>query len=170
MRPRDPRVTALTQHSGPPPHRVAFVVLGHPEPGGSKRSVGPGKIVDANKKVGPWRDSVAAAAALAMQEPAVPLMLGPLGVSFTFFVRRPLGHYRTGAHAGELKGSAPHRPVTRPDVTKLVRAVEDACTSIVWRDDSQIVTQVCRKYYGEPERCEVIVQAVTFNHNGGSSA
>jgi crossover junction endodeoxyribonuclease RusA len=150
--------------------RVVFTVHGRPEPGGSKRSVGPGKIIDANKKVGPWRDSVAAAAILAMQEPAVPLMLGPLGVSFTFYVRRPQAHYRTGAHSGELKPSAPQRPVTRPDVTKLVRAVEDACTSIVWRDDSQIVTQVCRKFYGEPERCEVIVQAMTFNQNGGSSA
>ena len=58
-----------------------------------------------------------------------------------------------------VKGSAPRRPVTRPDVTKLIRAVEDACTSIVWRDDSQICTQVGRKFFGTPERCEVKVQA-----------
>ena len=148
--------------------RVVFTVVGRPEPGGSKRSVGPGKIVDANKKVGPWRDSVAAAAILAMQDPAVPLLTGALGVGFTFYLRRPAGHYGTGRNADTLKPSAPRRPVTRPDVTKLVRAVEDACTSIVWRDDSQIVTQVCRKFYGEPERCEVTVQTMTRSDNGAS--
>ena len=146
--------------------RLVFVVLGHPEPGGSKRSVGPGKIVDANKKVGPWRDVVAHTALVAMRERSVPLFTGPLGVAFTFYLRRPPGHYGQGSRSEVLRPAAPKRPVTRPDVTKLVRAVEDACTSVVWRDDSQIVTQVCRKFYGEPERCEVIVQAMMDNTNG----
>ena len=140
---------------------VDFVVLGHPEPGGSKRAVGiPGgraKVIDDNRKVMPWRVSVAAAAQTAMLD--TPLLTGPLCVAFTFYVQRPQGHFGTGRNAGTVKGSAPRRPVTRPDVTKLIRAVEDACTSIVWRDDSQICTQVGRKFFGAPERCEVKVQA-----------
>ena len=75
-------------------------MLGHPEPGGRKRSVAiPGgghKIIDANKKVMPWRDSVASAAQAAMTDAGLDMYRGPLAVQFDFDVRRPLSHYRTG--------------------------------------------------------------------------
>ena len=134
--------------------RLKVTVIGHPEPGGSKRWLGKGRpVIDDNPKVMPWRALVAAAAVAAMgdREP----LTGPVGVAFTFFVRHPQGHFRTGKRAGELRASAPRRPTVRPDVTKLIRSVEDACTSILWRDDSQIVFQVGRKLYGTPERCEI---------------
>ena len=112
--------------------RLAFIVLGHPEPGGSKRSVAiPGgghKIIDANKKVMPWRDSVASAAQAAMTDAGLDMYRGPLAVQFDFYVRRPLSHYGTGRNSDEVKRSAPKRPATRPDVTKLIRAAEDAMT------------------------------------------
>ena len=149
-----------------------FTVLGHPQPGGSKRAVpipgGKVRVIDANRKVRPWRDSVAAAAQEAMgdREP----LAGPLALGLTFYIQRPQGHYTKVAQ--KISRSAPRRPVTRPDLTKYIRAVEDACTSILWRDDSQVVTQVARKFYGHPERCEVVVQ--TINHDvevtdGGTS-
>ena len=40
---------------------------------------------------------------------------------------------------------------------KLARAVEDALTGIVWRDDAQIVDEQLSKVYGEPARVEVDV-------------
>ena len=143
---------------------VTFTVIGHPEPGGSKRAVplkgekGGARVVDANRKVMPWRSLVAGAAQEAMQgtEP----MRGALGLVVTFYVQRPRGHYGTGRNAGTVKQSAPRAPTVRPDVTKLIRAVEDACTSILWRDDSQVTVQVGRKRYGTPERCEVEVRAL----------
>ena len=140
--------------------RVRFTVLGKPQPGGSKRAVpipgGKVRVIDANKKVMPWRDSVAAAARVAMGQGEP--MTGALALGLTFYIMRPQGHYTKATH--RLVRRAPARPVTRPDLTKYVRAVEDACTSILWRDDSQVVTQLVRKFYGEPERCEVLVHQV----------
>jgi Holliday junction resolvase RusA-like endonuclease len=87
-------------------------------------------------------------------------MRGALGLSLTFYAQRPRTHYGTGKNAGTVKPNAVKAPIVRPDVTKLTRAVEDACTSIVWRDDAQVVVQVARKRYGTPERCEVQVRAL----------
>jgi Holliday junction resolvase RusA-like endonuclease len=143
---------------------VSFTVIGHPEPGGSKRAVpmkgtaGGARVVDANRKVMPWRALVSGAAQEAMHgaEP----MRGALGLVVTFYVQRPQGHYGTGRNAGTVKDHAPRAPIVRPDVTKLIRAVEDACTSIVWRDDAQVTVQIARKRYGTPERCEVEVRTL----------
>lgn len=139
---------------------VTFTVLGKPQPGGSKRAVpipgGRVTVIDANRKVRPWRDSVAAAAQEAMD--GRPPLAGPLALGLTFFIQRPQSHYTKAQH--KISRAAPRRPITRPDLTKYIRAVEDACTSILWRDDAQVVTQVCRKCYGSPERCEVRVQMV----------
>lgn len=139
---------------------VNFTVLGKPQPGGSKRAVpvpgGMVRVIDANKRVKPWRDSVAHAAQEAMGE-REPLT-GPLGLGLTFYVQRPVSHYTKVSQ--RISRGAPRRPITRPDLTKFIRAVEDAMTSIVWRDDSQVVTQVCRKFYGSPERVEIVIQQV----------
>lgn len=140
---------------------VTFTVIGHPEPGGSKRGIPTGngvRVIDSNRKVMPWRALVSGAAQEAMNgaEP----MLGALGLSLTFYAQRPRTHYGTGRNAGTVKPNAVRAPIVRPDVTKLVRAVEDACTSIVWRDDAQVVIQVARKRYGTPERCEVQVRSL----------
>ena len=40
-------------------------------------------------------------------------------------------------------------PITKPDATKMLRAVEDAMTGIAWLDDAQIVRQVVTKRYAE---------------------
>ena len=85
-------------------------------------------------------------------------MLGALALGLTFYIARPQGHFTKVSRV--LTKSAPPRPVTRPDLTKYVRAVEDACTGILWHDDSQVVTQVNRKVYGSPDRCEVKVQVI----------
>jgi Holliday junction resolvase RusA-like endonuclease len=140
---------------------VSFTVLGHPEPGGSKRGVTRGDsvvIFDSNRKVMPWRALVAGAASEAMGEREP--MRGALGAEFIFYRQRPRSHYGTGQNAHSLKPSAPRAPVTRPDVTKLVRAAEDAMTSICWEDDAQLTVQVARKRYGVPERLEVTVRVL----------
>jgi Holliday junction resolvase RusA-like endonuclease len=75
-----------------------------------------------------------------------------------FVLPRPKGHHGTGRNAGVPKASAPQWPTVKPDTTKLLRAVEDACTSILWRDDAQIVIQTACKVYGDPARCEITVR------------
>lgn len=141
---------------------VAFTVYGVPQPAGSKRAfahrhTGRVMVTDAAKKSRPWKAEVAAAAATAMLAQSTTngtLADGPLEVEITFTVTRPKGHY--GVYG--VKPSAPDWPTVRPDVLKLARAVEDACTGVVWRDDSQIVVERLRKVYGEPARADVTVR------------
>lgn len=138
---------------------VSFCAYGLAKPAGSK-TVGHTKtgahfVRDSSGARGKdWRRNVAQAAGIAMQNRA--LLDGPVRLQITFYVPRPKAHF--GAKG--LKPSAPEYPTVRPDITKLLRAVEDACTGILWRDDSQIVSQHAFKRYGEPARCLVYAEAV----------
>jgi crossover junction endodeoxyribonuclease RusA len=150
-----------------------FTVYGRPQPAGSKRAfavkqggVPTGRIAvtDDNTKGKPWRDSIVAEALLQYHATlGVPverrheLMRGPLTLHVDFYVARPKGHYGSGRNAERVKPSAPDYPTTKPDVTKLVRAVEDALTGTVWHDDAQIVNQHATKRFDTPERCEISV-------------
>lgn len=134
---------------------VQFTVYGIAAPAGSKTAgvTKGGKMFvrDSAKRGAPWRLQVQAEAAWAMD--GTGLLDGALELSVIFTVPRPKGHF--GARG--LRPSAPEHPITRPDVTKLLRAIEDACTGIVWRDDAQVVAQHAYKQYGEPARAEVRV-------------
>jgi Holliday junction resolvase RusA-like endonuclease len=41
-------------------------------------------------------------------------------------------------------------PITRPDLLKLTRLLEDACSGIIWRDDAQISDELLMKRYAAP--------------------
>jgi crossover junction endodeoxyribonuclease RusA len=101
-------------------------VPGRPAPQGSKRHVGAGILVESSKACGPWRQTVAYNVA---QVFAGPPLDGPLLVRLGFVMPRP---------AATPKRRTPPA-VKKPDVDKLARAVFDALTSVVWRDDSQVV-------------------------------
>jgi Holliday junction resolvase RusA-like endonuclease len=137
---------------------LAFTVLGRPQPAGSKRAFRHRHanrivVVDDAKGSRPWKQQVAGAAAAA--KPDDELLAGPLVVELVFVLARPKGHYGTGRNATTVRAGAPARPITKPDVDKLSRAVMDACTGVVWRDDAQVVDKRARKAYGSPERCEI---------------
>jgi len=145
------------------PAALRLTVYGVAQPAGSKRafynkSAGRVLVTDANKKARPWKAEVVAAARTAMLAESVTetgvLVDGPLMLTLTFYAPRPRGHF--GAKG--VKPSAPDWPIVRPDVLKLARGVEDACTGVIWRDDAQIVVENLRKEYGEPARVEVAVE------------
>ena len=124
---------------------ISFFVPGMPKPGGSKKAFvigGRARIVDACAKNKEWRAVVSLCAAEAMI--GTPMFDGvPLDVSFTFYLPRPKGHFGKKG----LKPNAPPFPLPKPDVLKLARSTEDACSTIVWRDDSANVTMTLRKRY-----------------------
>ena len=129
--------------------KISFFVAGIPKPAGSKRGFFIPKlkrvvITDACKGSKDWKTDVKHAA---QECYGGELLAGPLEVTLTFHVERPTGHFRTGKNSVALRDSAPQFPTTRPDVLKLARAVEDALTKIIWKDDSQIVTERLRKRY-----------------------
>ena len=145
---------------------LRFTVFGKAKPAGSKRAFiyqpkAGGKpktaVVDANVKAAVWKQEVALAARAAY---AGPLLLGSIRLALTFYRPRPQSHYGTGKNAGEVKESAAKWPIGRPDTVKLTRAVEDALTGVLWRDDSQVVEHLLRKVYGECSRVEVEVQVL----------
>ena len=140
---------------------VSLKIFGHAEPAGSKRAfavkrkgvpTGQITVVDANPRATNWKQEVSAQGAQAMAGRR--LIDGPVQLTLTFFAKRPRSHYGRGKNSLRVRPGAAAYPTTRPDASKLTRAVEDALTGIIWRDDAQIVEQHIRKVYGEPERCE----------------
>jgi len=140
---------------------VDFYVIGRPQPAGSKRAfairaggqlTGRTAVADANPRARSWQHQVTSAAPHLEH-----LLTGPLALEVTFMLARPVGHYGQGRNRHRLRPAAPAYPAVRPDVTKLLRGVEDALTGVLWRDDAQIVTQTARKLYSEPEGAHIRV-------------
>jgi Holliday junction resolvase RusA-like endonuclease len=129
---------------------ISFTVIGIPQPRGSKRAMpnragGRPLMVDTNAKSAPWMATVAAAASEAMK--GQPLLDGPLVLTVRFNFPRPKSHYRTGKHSAELRTDAPSRHSKKPDCDKLLRAICDAMTGVVYHDDAQISTVMAWKHY-----------------------
>ncbi len=105
-----------------------------------------------------WRKACAAAGAMVMRGLAP--YTCPLAVAFAFRLERPAGHHVAGNRNRDVKPSAPARPATRPDLTKLVRAVEDALTGVVWGDDGQVVEQANTKLYATQDEAQGVTVTV----------
>lgn len=139
---------------------LKLFVPGVPRPGGSKTATvirGKGGAIvmkdgrplvttrEAGKHTAEWRQTVAYSARQEYRsEPARDV----LRIDVHFTMPRPKGHYRTGKHAGTLRPGAPIFHTSKPDATKLMRALEDALTGIVWADDALISIQHVVKVYG----------------------
>lgn len=121
---------------------VSFTVYGKPQQRGSKRALPAGGrpggrplMVDDNKHSKVWMEQVRSAAAINYGQE---LMSGPVNLTCRFYFARPQSHFGTGRNGGILKAIAPQRHTQTPDLSKLMRAVEDALTGVVYRDDRQI--------------------------------
>lgn len=141
---------------------IRFFVPGRVASAGSKTAF-KGKngrviLAPASKFTKPWMDSVKW---FAMKKVGPMCLLeGPLILTITFFLSRPQNHYGTGRNAGKLKLSAPPYPMVTPDLTKLVRAVEDAITGIIWKDDKQVAEQHTRKRYADKPGAEILIETL----------
>lgn len=63
---------------------------------------------------------------------------GPIEVEIDFYIRKPKS----------VKGSKDREfPTVAPDCDNLMKAVFDAASGILWKDDAQLVTILCRKRY-----------------------
>ncbi len=143
---------------------LSFFVPGIPAPAGSKRAIplkangkfsGRVVVVDANPKTKGWQSQVSRFAHDAMGSAA--LFDVPLKVELCFVKTRPQSHYGRRNGKPYLKDTAPAFPAVTPDVLKLARAVEDACTGVVWVDDSRIVNEPLAKAYGDAPGVTVCV-------------
>jgi Holliday junction resolvase RusA-like endonuclease len=143
-----------------------ITVAGTPRPQGSKRPVrnkhtGRIHMVESSERLPDWRADIRDAAMRAVDGvPTSAYWERPLVVGIQFRLARPKSHYlpaNTRRTAPELRPEAPTHPAGKPDTDKLIRAVLDALTGLVWRDDAQVVDILARKVYGERPGAEITV-------------
>ena len=144
---------------------IRFTVYGTPQPAGSKiagvAKTGRRFVRDDNPKAADWKRAVADAAGRAMAEAGLGPLDGPLYVEARFMRPRPPTHYRKDGRTLNATGLRLLGPTMRPDVLKLMRAVEDGCNGVVWHDDSQIVSERIAKVYADgPTRVDVTVRTI----------
>jgi crossover junction endodeoxyribonuclease RusA len=128
--------------------------------------MGAGVLVESSKRVGPWREAIRHAAALAAEERRwVTMPDQPVMLALTFTLARPRSHYGTGRNADVLKPSAPGYPIGTPDLDKLCRATLDALTdSGVIHDDARVIALGATKTYpgGHADALDVPGAVVTL--------
>jgi crossover junction endodeoxyribonuclease RusA len=123
---------------------VEFHVHGLPIAQGSKNQFGG----ESNAKaLRPWRNDISVAAFDQMS--GYPPWVGPVALRAVFVFPRPRSHYGSGRNAGKVKDSAPGWKISAPDLDKLVRALGDALSGVVIRDDAQLVDISVTKIYGQ---------------------
>lgn len=119
---------------------IQVFVPGIPQPQGSKQAFRRGNkivIVEANKKLPDWRRAVREG--LEAANVACEPIPAPVSLEVIFFLPRPKTVRRLF-------------PSTKPDLDKLVRAINDSATDAgVLEDDSQVVEIVANKVYADAE-------------------
>ena len=144
---------------------ITFEVNGKAAPAGSKRGFVVGgrvKLTDASKYAKPWKSEVAAAA---LDVYSGPLLEGPLILEIIEYRLRPQSHF--GKRGLNKKGREHPYPVSAPDALKIARAIEDALSGVIYRDDSQIVDETIRKRWAERNYTSVAIRRKV--QYGGSS-
>jgi Holliday junction resolvase RusA-like endonuclease len=132
---------------------ITFRVFGTPAPQGSKRHIGGGRMIEASKKVKPWRQAIVDQA---IRDGVSGTALdGSLELRVTFYLQRPKSHLGVRG----IRSSAPTLPHRVPDLDKLLRSTCDALTdSQVIVDDARIVRIHAQKVYAD----EVAPGAIIF--------
>jgi crossover junction endodeoxyribonuclease RusA len=114
---------------------LSFRVNGLPAPQGSKRHVGNGRMIEASKKVGPWRAAVFEAVASLDFEP----FTKECSIEIVFYLEKPKTVKRI-------------LPTVPPDLDKLIRGLLDALTlAHVWIDDALAVDIAAVKIYASED-------------------
>jgi crossover junction endodeoxyribonuclease RusA len=130
----------------------SIFIVGEPAPQGSKRHVGNGVMIEASKKVKPWRKAVADQIAKAFAIQGESRFEGAVEIEQIFLLAKPASVRR------EL-------PTVPPDLDKLERGLFDALTlTKIWTDDSLVVVSRARKVYakdGEPTGVFINIREVS---------
>jgi len=84
----------------------------------------------------------------------------PLLLNVAFYFPHPKSHYRTGKNSGELKPNIPVYHTKKPDVSNLIKFIEDSLNNVFYRDDSLISKVMgCKKYSDKP-RTEIHIKEI----------
>ncbi|WP_315305556.1 RusA family crossover junction endodeoxyribonuclease [Selenomonas noxia] len=131
------------------------VILGEPVAQGRPRFSRQGGFVKAYDPA-KSRDYKSYVRMIAAQNAPVTPVEGAIEFSLRIYRAIPKGmpkYKREAAKAGTL------RPVTKPDVSNVLKGVEDALKGVWYKDDSQIVGYgVLGKWYDERPRIEIMMR------------
>ena len=108
---------------------IKFEVYGDPQPKGSMHTYGNGYVVHSNKSK-QWEKDIVDQITYHGE-----LVLEAVEVRLTFYMKRPK----------TVKNRL--YPHVSPDLDKLVRAVLDAITDVLIKDDGQVVSLIAKKLY-----------------------
>lgn len=146
--------------------RLRFEVIGEPVPQGSMvaiQSRNPGHenrppfLKPGNEaKLKPWRQEIANAATIAATDEQKLPKTEPVAVTILFVMPKP----KAGRYSYPVQG----------DVDKLVRAVLDGMTGVIYDDDTQVTNLAAVKRYaleGETVRALVTVETVSPDRSAG---
>lgn len=92
----------------------------------------------------------------AMQETGFERIDGPCALLINAFFEVPKSKskkFREAALADQV------RPTKKPDLSNIIKGIEDALNGIVYKDDACIVNLACQKFYSDNPRVEVFVTA-----------
>lgn len=111
-------------------------------------------IINDNAKCKSWERSVKLIAK--SQWKGEPSTL-PVYISVIFYLKRPKNHHVANDPKRPVKDSSPKRHQTKPDIDKMLRAILDSLTGVVWVDDSQVDEVSASKLYDENEGVFIFV-------------
>lgn len=136
---------------------ITIRITGHPVPQGRPRAVafaGHARLYKPAKSRR-WEQDARQEARIVMgdRKPFV----GCLIVDLKSFIVPPMGWAawkRDAALAGRI------RPTSKPDVSNLLKAAEDALNGVVWLDDAQIVNAGASKHYAAQPEVQIVIRSV----------
>jgi Holliday junction resolvase RusA-like endonuclease len=139
-------------------------VKGTPATQGSKRAfvnryTGKPSLKESSKGLPGWRNDIRAAFAPLMD--GRELLDGPLEVRVRFVFLRPQHHHVAGDRSRPVKPNAPVYHAQAPDLSKLLRGMEDDLNGLVWTDDSRIARYVDPvKVWGSQPGMELAIRRI----------
>lgn len=124
------------------PESRTYVIEGNPTPLARARW-GQGRIYDTQKHI-----KLITGITIANQHTGVAFFTGPLELEITFF-------FKTPNNMKKLMGN-PH--ITRPDLSNMIKFIEDVATGITYHDDCLIASIIARKLYDNTPRTEFTIR------------
>ena len=118
---------------------LTFDVVGRPAPQGSKKSIGNNRFIETSKFLPAWRKDVRLAAEHAVTVNGWAIASGPVELEVMFYLDRP-------SSVSTVK--RPY-PIVVPDTDKLLRAVGDSLSGVVYEDDAQVIRVLAWKVYAD---------------------